>query len=92
MTVPPEKGVKPYRVRVQRNGEDIIPMVKNSLGPVSVMHVYIKDDYPFKPLKKSLRGNRGVVEITESPGHIRKGMVPGRAAKRVNRSLSLIHI
>ena len=46
MAVPPEKGVKPYRVRVQRKGEDIIPTVKNPLGPIYVMHVYIKDDYP----------------------------------------------
>ena len=61
MAVPPEKGVKPYRVRVQRNGEDIIPMVKNPLGPVSVRHINIKDGYPFIALKKSLRGNRGVL-------------------------------
>ena len=76
---------------MDRDGEDVRPLVENALRAVAVMDVDV-EDHDALVLQPQMRGgDRAVVEEAEAAGHVAIGVMAGRTAERVDRILAVHH-
>ena len=71
---------------VDRYGQYICTVVENVLGPISVVVIQIQHCH-FSVCTQILSGNRGRIEIAESPKGAVLGVVPGWAYQSVSEAI-----
>ena len=89
MRIPPNERIVGGRIGVDRHREDVLPLVKDALRAVAVVHVDIEDRNALMLQPKVASCHRAVVEEAEAAGHVGIGVVARRTAQRVGRILAV---
>src|SRR5690606_6733550 len=79
----PEKGVEPYRIGMERDGKHVSARIEYALGAVAMMQVHVEDGDAIRLSAQRLCRHSRIVDEAETAGDVGKGMMAGRAAKRI---------
>src|SRR5690606_13052349 len=79
----PEKGIEPYRIGMERDGKNVSARIEYALVAVAMMQLHVEDGDAIGLSPQRLCRYGRIVDEAETAGDVGKGMMAGRAAKRI---------